>query len=146
MPHMASLLFGSEEVFANSGLWIFLSVGAVALFVVFIPLVSWIESRRKEREAYYKAEMMRRIAESNTDGAKAALELLREDNRLAEMRRLEGMKIGGLITTGVGVALIAFFYAVAGSSDKSSWAIGLIPMMVGVAMLAYVFALARPVQ
>ncbi len=42
------------------GLWLFLSVGAVSLFVVFIPLVSWIDSRRKEREAFYKADTMRR--------------------------------------------------------------------------------------
>lgn len=146
MLHVASLLFGSEEVFANAGLWIFLSVGAVALFAVFIPLVSWIDSRRKEREAYYKSEMMRRIAESTTDGAKTALELLREESRLTERRRLEGMKAGGLITTGVGLALLVFFRTLMGVGGDSPWLVGLIPTMVGVAMLVYVFVLAKPVQ
>ena len=46
------------------GLWLFLSIGAVCLFVIFIPLVAWIDNRRKEREAFYKADTMRRIAEA----------------------------------------------------------------------------------
>ena len=54
----------SPNIFASMGLWIFLSVGAIALFVVFIPLVTWIDSRRKEREAFYQADTMRRLTES----------------------------------------------------------------------------------
>jgi len=39
-----------------------LSVGAVSLFGIFTQLILWIESRRKEREASYKAETIRRLA------------------------------------------------------------------------------------
>ena len=46
MVHTSLMLFGDNPGF---GLWMFLSIGAVSLFVVFIPLVSWIDSRRKDR-------------------------------------------------------------------------------------------------
>jgi hypothetical protein len=36
-----------------------------------------MDSRRKEREAFYKAETFRRVAEASGEGAKAALEMLR---------------------------------------------------------------------
>ena len=87
------------------------SPGAVALFVVFIPLTSWIDSQRKEREAFYKAETFRRLAESSSDSAKAALDLLREQSRMETRKKREGMKLGGLINIGVGVGLMIFLRA-----------------------------------
>src|ERR1700727_1682475 len=62
-------LFNASDM-SGFGLWMFLSIGAVALSVVFIPLVHHIDSQRKEREAFYKAETLRRIAESTTEGGK----------------------------------------------------------------------------
>ena len=78
MTHLGVLLFGSEEVFGSFGLWAFLTISAVALFAVFIPLVTWMENRRKERDAFYKSEMIRRVAEASGDGAKATVELLKK--------------------------------------------------------------------
>src|ERR1039458_1198053 len=93
MIHLAMNLLTNPEDLApeNFGMWVFLSVGAVSLFVVFIPLVSWIESRRKEREAFYKAETFRRLAESSGEGAQAAVALLREQDRL---KRSEERRVG----------------------------------------------------
>jgi hypothetical protein len=122
------------------GLWMFLSIGAVALFVVFIPLTSWIDSQRREREAFYKAETMRRLAESSGDGAKAAIELLREQSRQEQMKKREGMKIGGLINLAVGVALMIFLRALIG--DEPVYLCGLIPGLIGVALLTYALLLA----
>jgi hypothetical protein len=145
MANLALLLFGSEEVFSSFGLWAFLSIGAVALFAVFIPLVTYIDSRLKEREAFYKSEMMRRIAESSGEGAKATIELLREEGRQKQIKTIEAMKIAGLINVGVGVALIFFLRSlIAGSS--SPYLCGLIPALIGLAMLIYAFFMARPVQ
>lgn len=151
MIHLAnvafgSMLFGSEDVFGSFGLWAFLSVGAVALFAVFIPLVTWMDTRRKEREAFYKAETFRRLAESSGEGAKAAMELMREEGRQKQIKTLEGLKIGGLINVAVGIALIIFLRSLIGADHDSPWLCGLIPAMIGVAMLVYVFALARPVE
>jgi hypothetical protein len=146
MIHLASLVFGSEEVFESMGLWAFLSIGAIALFAVFIPLVTFIDSRRKEREAYYKADIMRRVTESSGEGSKAVLELLHEEARQEQIKKIEGMKIGGLINIGVGVGLIIFLRSLLGGAATSPYLCGLIPGMIGVAMLVYVYVMARPVE
>ena len=122
------------------GLWMFLSIGAVALFVVFIPLTSWIDSQRKEREAFYKAETMRRLAESSGDSAKAAIELLREQSRQEQMKKREGLKIGGLINLAVGIALMIFLHALV--RDEPVYLCGLIPGLIGAALLTYALLLA----
>lgn len=135
-------------IFENpvTGLWIFLSIGAVSLFVIFIPTVTWIDKQHKEREAFYKAETIRRITEASGEGAKAAMELMREEGRQKQIKIIEGLKIGGLINVGVGVALIIFLRSLIGGGSDSPWLCGLIPGMVGVAMLIYVFTMARPVE
>jgi len=141
MAHLA-VLFG--EFSGGFGLWMFLSIGAVALFVVFIPLVSWIDSRRKEREAFYRADSLRRLAEASGEGAKAALEMLREEDRLKQIKTREGLKIGGVINIGLGLGLSLMLYSL---GDKNSpYLVGAIPGLVGVAMLVYVFALAAPIE
>jgi hypothetical protein len=148
MTHLILHFLNSSDnaVFGSMGLWLFLSIGAVCLFVVFIPLVTWIENRRKEREAFYQAETIRRLAESSGEGAKAAMELMREQNRLARIKMLEGMKIGGIINLGVGVALVIFLRVLLGSGQGSPFLCGLIPGFIGIGMLAYAFFLAAPVD
>jgi hypothetical protein len=125
----------------------------VALFMVFIPLVTWIESHRKEREAFYKAETFRRMVEASGEGAKAAVELVREEDRLKRIKVREGMKIGGVINIGVGLGLVIFLGALfrgGGSINTGGpgpvYLCGLIPAFVGVAMLVYVYLLATPVE
>ena len=147
MVHLASFIFGSDEVFTSMGLWAFLSVGAIALFAVFIPLVTYIDSRLKEREAYYKADIMRRVTESPGEGSKAVLELMREESRQKRIKTIEALKIAGLINIGVGIALILFLRELLGSTAASQpYLCGLIPAFIGVAMLVYVYALARPID
>ncbi len=143
MTNLASMLF--NDMPGGIGLWMFLSIGAVALFVVFIPTVHYLDTRRKEREAFYKAETMRRITESSADGAKAAMELLREEDKLKRIKTREGLKIGGLINIGVGVGLIIFLRVLIRGGD-SPYLCGLIPGFIGVAMLVYVYALASPIE
>jgi len=145
MTHLAISMFGDPEM-NNFGMWLFLSVGAVALFVVFIPTVHWLDTRRKEREAYYKSETIRRLAEAPGDTAKNALELLREEDRLTRLKTIEGLKVGGLITLGVGVGLIIFLRSLMGGGQGSPYLCGLIPGMVGVGMLVYAFFMAAPVD
>jgi hypothetical protein len=147
MAHMILAFFsGSEDVFRSLGLWAFLSIGAIALFAVFIPLVTYIDRRGKEREAYYKAESLRRIAEAHGEGARMAMDMFREENRQKQIKMIEGLKIGGLINFGVGVALVIFLRVLLGGGSGSPYLCGLFPAMVGVAMLVYVFFLARPVE
>jgi len=142
--HMLGLFTDHEDAILGTGMWFFLSVGAVALFVVFIPAVTWIDSRRKEREAYYKAETFRRITESSADGSRAALDMMREEGRQEQIKVREGLKIGGIITLGVGLALVIFLRALIG--NEPVYLCGLIPGLIGAAMLAYVYLLAAPVD
>jgi hypothetical protein len=137
-------LFGPETaVFANYGMWLFLSVGAIVLFGIFIPTITWIDSRRKEREAFYKAETFRRVAESSGEGAKAAIQLLHEEELIKQVKIREGLKIGGLINLGVGIALIIFLRALL-PAGTPVYLCGLIPGFIGAAMIVYVYFMAPP--
>ena len=141
MTNLAMFMF---ELPASLGIWMFLSIGAVALFVVFLPVTTWIDSQRREREAFYRAEMVRRLTESSGEGVKAAVELVREQDRLERAKKHEGMKIGGLVNIGVGVALIVFLHMLI--PNQAVFMCGLIPAFIGVALLTYVFLLAKPAE
>jgi hypothetical protein len=138
MAHLMLEIFDTPV----NGMWIFLSIGAVALFVVFIPAVHWIDSRRKEREAFYKAETFRRLTESSAEGAKAAIEMMRDQERQKVIKSRESMKISGLVCIGIGVALVIFLRV----ANNPSYMVGLIPAFIGVANLVYVYFLAAPLD
>ena len=148
MTHLALhfLTDSDAAVFGNMYMWMFLTIGAVSLFVVFIPLVTWMDNRRKEREAFYKADTLRRLTEASGDGARAALELMREEERLKRIKTLEGMKIGGVINICVGAALVIFLRIMLGGGPGTPALAGLIPGFIGIGMLVYVFFLAAPVE
>jgi hypothetical protein len=113
---------------------------------IFLSISVWVDSQRKEREAFYKAETLRRITESSGEGAKAAIELLREEERLKRIKAREGMKIGGLICVAVGVAMVIFLKAMTATDPGAPYLVGLIPGLIGVALLSYVFFMAGPVE
>ena len=64
--------------------------------LTFAAVVHWLDTQRKEREAYYKAETLRRVTEASGEGAKAAVELMQRDDRVKRLRVREGMKISTL--------------------------------------------------
>jgi len=136
-------LFSTGDGYWPSGLWLFLSVGAIVLFGIFIPTVSWIDSRRKEREAFYRAETFRRMAESSGEGSKAAVEMLREEERVKQVKVREGLKIAGLINVATGLALTLFLHELL-PRENGVFLCGLIPGFIGIAMLVYVYLLAEP--
>jgi Domain of unknown function (DUF6249) len=142
VTHLVLSFFANKDVFNNYGLWIFLSIASVALFAVFIPLVTFIDNRRKEREAFYRSETIRRIAEASPDGSRATIELLHQQNRMSLIKTREGLKIGGIITLGVGVGVVIFLIPMVGIHVALC---GLIPAFVGLAMLVYVYILAEPI-
>jgi hypothetical protein len=142
MMHLVFSFFRGEDVFSDYGLWVFLSIASVALFAVFIPLITFIDNRRKEREAFYRSETIRRVAEASPDSSRATIDLLHAQNRIGLMKTREALKIAGIINVGVGVALIPFLGALV------NWNVGLcglIPACIGMAMLVYVYILAEPI-
>jgi hypothetical protein len=114
-------------------------IGSIALFS-FLSVASWSDARRKEREEYYRNETLKKIAESSGEGARAAIELLREQNNVVTKRRMEGMKLGGLITAVVGIGVMVLLHGLV--RDEPVYLSGVIPLLIGVALLVYTFLLA----
>jgi hypothetical protein len=114
-------------------------VGSIAVFS-FLAVASWSDARRKEREAYYTSETLKKIAESSGEGAKTAMELLRAQQKNVMIRRLEGMKLGGLITAGVGIGVMLLLHGL--EHEEPVYLVGMIPLLIGAALLIYAFVLA----
>jgi len=117
-------------------------IGFMSMFA-FITFAVWFGTRQKEREAYYKSETLRWITEASSEGAKAAIDLLKEEEHLKRIKAHEGMKIGGLVNIGVGLGLGIFLWVLSGYKVAL---VGLIPGLIGVALLSYVYFLAGPVE
>jgi hypothetical protein len=108
--------------------------------IAMVVLIVWFGERRKERQSFQRTELLKRIAESQGDAAQKVLAMLREEESAAQVRRREGMKLGGLIVLAVGIALMPMLAMLAPSEPV--WLVGLIPALVGAALLIYVIFLA----
>ena len=136
-----------EEMFSgnDSQMFVFLvPIVAIVSVFTFTAIVHWVDSQRKERDAFYKADTLRRVTEASGEGAKAALELMREDERLKRIHAREGMKIAGLINIGVGIGLLIFLHELL--TGTAIYLCGMIPGLIGVGFLVYVYFLAAPVE
>jgi Flp pilus assembly protein TadB len=124
-------------------LFFFLSVGAASLFA-FLAVAAYTESRRRERESYYKNDMLKKIAESQSSAAAATIEYLREEQQAIAARRIqkqrEGYSLGGLVTAAVGIGLMVFLRAIV--HGESVYLVGMIPLLIGLALLAHVYLFA----
>lgn len=124
------------------------TLGILALALVLTGLFSfasvfvWAHQRRREREAYYRSETLRRFSETGGAARELLLEALQEDERYAVRRRLEACKLAGVITLAVGIAMMMFIKAVDARSVEPSYLVGLIPVSVGLSLLLYVYVLA----
>ena len=128
-------------------IFFFLSVGAVALFG-FLAVAAWSGSRQQERESYYRNDMLKKLAESDTQSAVATLAYLQEKERTSEAKSLakkrEGYMVGGLVNIGIGIGLGAFLSAISLNSalHGALGLIGLMPALIGVALLIAAYMLA----
>lgn len=126
-------------MFEGGSLFLFLAVASVALFS-FLAVSVWTDARRKEREAYYQTETAKKLAESPGAGANAAVELLREQERIGLRRKREGVKLGGLITAAVGIGVMVMLRGL--EHNEPAYLAGVVPLLIGVAMLTYGYVLA----
>jgi hypothetical protein len=53
----------------------------------------------------------------------------------AQLRRSQGLMIGGLISAGVGLGMIVLLQSIPDASQAGVWPVGLVPLFVGVACL-----------
>ena len=110
---------------------VFLSAGAIALFS-FLAVATWSDNRRREREAFYKSEMLKKLSETSAENAAI---LLREDEHLTRRRQRESARLGGLVTVAAGIGLAVFLWGLV--PERRVYLLGLIPLLVGCALLAY---------
>ncbi len=122
-------------------LFAFLSVAIVAIFS-FVAVAVWSTERRREREAYYRSETLRKIGEAQGAGGTAAIEFLREEEKNAARRLREGQKLGGLIVLAIGIGLMIFIKGVSRNDPSPAYLAGLFPLLTGAALLVYVYLLA----
>jgi peptidoglycan/LPS O-acetylase OafA/YrhL len=120
-------------------MFLFPIVATISLFS-FIAVAVWSSARRREREAYYRSETIKKIAE--TPGGGSAIEFLREEEKNAARRLREGLKLGGVITIAVGIGLMVFVGGIDRHNPEPTYLVGLIPLLVGAALLVYACFLA----
>jgi hypothetical protein len=132
-------MFDSPQTIA-----ILIPIVAIVATFTFVTVVHWVDSQRKEREAYYKSETLRRITEAPAEGAKAAIELMQQDARLKRLRAREGMKISGLVNFGAGIGVMIFLHELL--KGTAIYLCGMIPALIGLGFLAYVYILAVPIE
>jgi Domain of unknown function (DUF6249) len=123
----------------SAAFWLMVAVVSTALFA-FISVAVWVAARQQEREAHYRDEMARRIAEAGNAGP--ILEYVRETAQVDAARVRTKARIAGLITAAVGIALMIFLYLAARGS--AAYLVGLIPLLVGVALLTYSELMTKP--
>jgi len=123
--------------------FIFLAVGAASLFS-FLGVASWSNARRKERESYYKNDMLKRLAESQGPGAASAVQLMREEARLDAIRKKQGLQIGGLVLLGTGLGLMIFLRAM--DHEEPVFLCGLLVLLIGIALYAASYVVTVPAQ
>lgn len=124
-----------EEGEMNSAvaLYAFLAIATVA-GCGFLSVATWTGTKQAEREAYYKAEMLKRIAELGGE-TNPALIYLREQEKIAAIKRVSGFKLGGLINIAVGAALLIMLHSLVHAAGV--YLVGLIPTLIGLALFGY---------
>jgi hypothetical protein len=115
-------------------------VGSIALFG-FLAVATWADSRRREREAFFRHELLKKLAENPSSNADQVMQLLRQEeiDRIERMRN--GIRLGGWVTLGVGIGVMVLISQLVRVSGL--WAVGAIPALVGAALLLHTFGMVR---
>lgn len=121
-------------------MWFFLAIGAVAWFG-FLAVSSWAEAMRKEREAFYRSETLRRFSEGNQP---AMLDRFLAEERAVrhemKLQQRESLRLGGLVAMMTG---IGFGVMLAGiEPNQKIYLFGCIPSLAGLGILIYAYFMA----
>ncbi len=122
----------------SAAFWFMVAVCGTAT-LAFITLVVWLGERRKEREAHYRSEAVKKVAES---GNSAVLEYLRETERVEAARGRIKARLAGLIAAAVGAALLIFLHEL--GPETKVYLVGLVPLFVGVVLLVFSELMMKP--
>jgi hypothetical protein len=104
----------------------------IAIVFSSVVAIVWLEARRKERQAFYYSEMVKKIGETSDT---AAVGFLRETERIKRSRIREGMTIAGLVGSLAALGLMIFLHAIV--TGVPVYLVALIPMLSCVGLLIY---------
>ena len=120
--------------------------------------MAWADARKKEREAFYRSEVRKKLIEQwGGTNSEQLRELLRDDSRHSELRQLcdlahedrppdprrrrERLLLAGLVTSALGAGLVIALNLMPTGSRIAY--IGIVPILVGVALLIHAFFFCR---
>jgi hypothetical protein len=115
-------------------LGIIVPVMIVCVFA-FASIVFWTQARRKEREALYHSEALKKVADTAAPGATVALEMMREHERIERRKRREARNLVGILCAASGLGLMMFLRVI--ERREPIFVIGMIPFLVGLALLVF---------
>jgi hypothetical protein len=115
-------------------------VGSIALFS-FLAVASWADSRRREREAFFRHELLKKLAENPGSNADQVMQLLRQEETDRLERQRNGLRLGGWVTLAVGIGVMLLLSQLV--REHGLWAVGAIPTLIGAALLLHAFSLMR---
>jgi hypothetical protein len=124
-----------------------LAFTGVVLMIVFafVSVVVWTEARRKEREALYRSELLKKLAETPGPGADAVLLSLRDEEARKHARRREYISMGGILCAALGLAALLGHFATPDTRNDGVWALCFVPLLLGAALLLHArVVMARP--
>jgi hypothetical protein len=105
-----------------------------------VVLIVWFDTQRKTKQSFYRSELLRKIAESQGEAADKVLEMMRQEEAEARIKRREGLKLGGLITSAAGLGVMGVLAMLV--PNYPTWIVGLIPLLIGAALVLYVVLIA----
>ena len=109
-------------------------VGSIALFG-FLAVASWADSRRREREAFFRHELLKKIAENPGGEAQRVIDLLHQEQTDKLQRQRNMIRLGGWVTLGTGVGLVVMLSQLV--PRYGVWAIGVLPALIGLALVLH---------
>jgi hypothetical protein len=80
---------------------------SVSSTFAFLSVFWWSVQRRREREAYYRYELARRLLERAGAAEGVVLEWVREVEAMEAQRRRHSVLLGALVTLGAGIGGLA---------------------------------------
>lgn len=112
-------------------------IAIVATFT-FVGSIAWAKHRRSERQAYYRHELIKKMAEK-AEGEDQLVAFMREETRIRQANRRQGLMVGGLVTLAIGIGFMVGFRWI----DDEVFMIGAVPTAIGLAMIAGAFLYGR---
>jgi hypothetical protein len=104
--------------------------------IIWLGFVIWAAERRKEREAFYRSELLKKIVDSPAGTTQSVIDLVRQQERDAQIRRREGLRLAGVILIAAGIGLGALLALL--ERNEPVWITGALPLLIGAALFIYV--------